>query len=63
MAGHAARMTEKTTAYKILAGKCEGKRLFGRRKSRWENNIKIYLRTTLREGMNWIKLAQDRNRW
>jgi hypothetical protein len=43
-AGHAARMGEKRTAYRILVGKAEGKRPLGRPRRRWEDNIKMDLR-------------------
>jgi hypothetical protein len=39
-------MRENTSAYTVLAGKPEGRRLLGRPKSRWEDNIKIYLQET-----------------
>jgi hypothetical protein len=42
--GHVARMGEKRNAYSILVGKPEGKRSLGRTRSRWVDNIKIYLR-------------------
>jgi len=41
-AGHVARMGEMRNAYKILAVKPEGKRTFGRRRSRWEDGIGMY---------------------
>jgi hypothetical protein len=41
---HVARMKEKTNAYRTLVEKPEGKRLLGRPKCRWVNNIKIDLR-------------------
>jgi hypothetical protein len=44
-------------------GKPEGKRPLGRPKRRWENNIKIDLHEFGCEGMDWIDLAQDRDRW
>jgi hypothetical protein len=44
LAGHVARMREKKNAYKILAGKPEGKRPFGIPTRRWEDNIKMHLR-------------------
>jgi len=39
-AGHVARAEERRGAYKVLVGKQEGKRSFGRSKRRWEDNIK-----------------------
>jgi hypothetical protein len=58
-AGHVARMGEKRNANRILLGKPEGKKPLGRTRRRWVNNIKI----DLRDGMDWIDLAQDRDRW
>jgi hypothetical protein len=43
-------------------GKSERKRPLARRRRRWENNIKMDLQEEGR-GMNWIDLAEDRNRW
>jgi len=43
-AGHVARMGEIRNAYKMLVGKPEGKRPFGRARHRWETNIRTYLR-------------------
>jgi hypothetical protein len=56
-------MEEKKNAYKILVGKPEGKRPLGRPRGRWVNNIKIDLRQTGRDGMDWIDLAQYRHQW
>jgi hypothetical protein len=47
--------------YRILEGKPEGKRPLGRPRRRWVNNIKMYLRETGWDGMDWIDLAQDRD--
>jgi hypothetical protein len=44
-----------------LVGKLEGKRPLGRIKRRWENNIRIDLRETGLEGVDWMHLAQDRD--
>jgi hypothetical protein len=59
-AGHVARMGEARNAYRILVGKPEGKRPLGRPRHRWVGNI--ILKRTL-NGMDWIKLAQDRDQW
>jgi hypothetical protein len=56
-------MGEMATVYKSLVGKPEGKRPLGRPKRRWENNIEIDLRTIGWEGVDWINMAQDRDRW
>jgi hypothetical protein len=44
-------------------GKPEGKRPLGRPRRRWEDNIKMDLQEVGCEGMDWIDLAQDRDRW
>jgi hypothetical protein len=59
-AGHVPRMGEKTNAYRILVGNPEGKKPLGRPRRRWVNNIKMDLRETRWDGMDWIDLAQDR---
>ena len=46
----------------MLVGKPEGKRLLGRPRHRWEDNIKMDLQEVGCEWMNWIDLAQDRDR-
>jgi hypothetical protein len=62
-AGHVICMGEKRNAYRILVGKPEGKRPLGRPRRRWENNIKMDLREIGSAGIDWIDLAQDRDRW
>jgi hypothetical protein len=44
-------------------GKPEGKRLLGRPRRRWEDNIKMDFQEVGNGVMNWIKVAQDRDRW
>jgi hypothetical protein len=61
--GNVARMGEKRGAYRILVGRPEGRRPHGRPGRRWEDNIKMDLQEVGWEGMNWIELAQDRDRW
>jgi hypothetical protein len=51
------------SVYRVLVGKPEGKRLLGRPRRRWENNIKMDLQEVGCGGMDWIWLAQDRDRW
>jgi hypothetical protein len=46
--------------YRVLVGRPEGKRPLGRPRRRWEDNIKMDLRETGIDGLNWIRLAQDR---
>jgi hypothetical protein len=50
-------------AYRILVGKPEGKRPLRRPRHRWEDNIKMDLREIGWGGIDWIDLAQDRDRW
>ena len=49
--------------YGDLVGKPEGKRLLERPRRRWEDNIKIDLQELGCGSMDWIELAQDRDRW
>ena len=44
-------------------GKPDGNRPLERLRCRWEDNIKMDLQEVGRGGMDWIELAQDRNRW
>jgi hypothetical protein len=55
-------MGEKRGAYSILVGRPEGRRPVGRPWRRWEDNIKMDLQD-MGWGMDWIELAQDRDRW
>jgi hypothetical protein len=50
-------------ACRILVGKPEGKRLLGRPRHRWVENIKNGLREIGWNDMNWIELAQDMDQW
>jgi hypothetical protein len=60
---HVARMGEVRSAYNILVGRPEGRRPLGRRRHRWEDNIKMDLREIVFGNVDWIHLAQDRDRW
>jgi hypothetical protein len=62
-AGHAARMGEERKLYKVLVGKPEGKRPLGRPRHRWEDGIIKDLREIGLGGVDWIRLAQDWDRW
>jgi hypothetical protein len=62
-AGHVARMGEVSGAYNILVGRPEGRRPLGRPRQRWEDNIKMDIRETGFGDVDWIHLAQDRDRW
>jgi hypothetical protein len=61
--GHVARMGLKKNAYRILVERPEGKRPLGRPRRRLVDNIKMNLREIGWYGMDWIDLAQDRDRW
>jgi hypothetical protein len=56
-------MGEVRGAYNILVGRREGRRPLGRPRRRWEDNIKMDRRETGFGYVNWINLAQDRDRW
>ena len=58
-----ARMGERRGVYRLLVGKPEGKILLGRPRRRWEDNITMDLQEVECGGMDWIKLAQDKDRW
>jgi len=62
-AGHVARMVEERGVYTFLVGKPEGKRPLGRPRRRWVNNIRMDLQEVGCAYMDWIGLAQDRDRW
>jgi hypothetical protein len=55
--------TEGRGIYRILVGRPEGKRLLGRPRRRWEDNIKMDLKEIGIVGVNWIQLAQGRVQW
>ena len=61
--GHVARMGERRGVYRVLVGKPEGKRPLGRPRRRWEDSIKMDLQEMGCGIMDWIELAQDRDRW
>jgi hypothetical protein len=54
---------ERRRAYRALVGKPERRRPLGRPRRRYEDNIKVYLREVGWGVMDWIDLAQDRDRW
>jgi hypothetical protein len=56
-------MRERRGVYRVLVGEPEGKRPLGRHRHSWEDNIKLDLQEVGSGGMNWIKLAQERDRW
>jgi hypothetical protein len=61
-AGHVDRLGEGRGVYRVLVRKPEGKRPLGRTRRRWEDNIKVDLQQVGCGGMDWIGLAQDRDR-
>jgi hypothetical protein len=62
-AGHVARMGEGRGVYRVFVGRPEGNRTMGRRRRRWEDNIKLDLREIRIDGANWIQLTQDGVQW
>ena len=62
-AGHVARMGEERGVYRVLVGKPEGKRPLGRPSRRWVDHIKMDLQEVGCGYVDWIGLAQDRDRW
>jgi hypothetical protein len=54
---------ERRVVYRVLVGKPEGTRSLGRPRRRWEDNIKMDLQAVVCGGMDWIELAEDRDRW
>ena len=62
-AGHVARMDEERGVYRVLVGKPEGKRPRGRPRRRWVDNIRTDLQEVECGYVDWIGLAQDRDRW
>ena len=62
-AGHVARLGEEREVYRVLVGKPEGRRPLGRPRRRWVDNIRMDLQEVGCGYMDWIGLAQDRDRW
>jgi hypothetical protein len=56
-------MGEESNVYSILMGKPDGKRPLGRPRHRWEDWIRMDLREIGWGSVDWIQLAQDRDRW
>jgi hypothetical protein len=56
-------MGEGRNVYRVLVGKPEGKSPLERPRRRWEDGIKMDLREIGWGGVEWIQLAQDRDRW
>jgi len=62
-AGHVACMEERRGVCRVLVGKPEGRRSQGRPRRRWEDNIRMDLREVGCGCVDWMELAQDRDRW
>ena len=62
-ARYVALMGEERGVYRVLVGKPEGRRPLGRPRCRWVDNIRIDLQEVGCWYMDWIGLAQDRDRW
>jgi hypothetical protein len=62
MSGACSTYEEKRGAYRILEGRPEGRRPLGRLRRRWGIILK-WIFKTWDWGIDWIELAQDRNRW
>ena len=60
---HVARMGEERGVYRVLVGKPEGRRPLGRPRRRWGDNIRMDLQEVGCGYVDWIGLAQDRDRW
>jgi len=63
MVGACGAYGEGKGVYRVLVGKPEGKRPLERSRRRWEDNIKMDLQEVGCGGMDWIELAQGRDRW
>jgi hypothetical protein len=63
LAGHVTRMGAKRNVYRLLVGKPEGRRPLGRPRRRWVDNVRMDLGEIVWGGVDWIGLAQDKNRW
>jgi hypothetical protein len=62
-AGHVARMGEEKKSVQGFGGRARGKRPLGRPRRRWEDGIRMDLRGMGLGGVDWIRLAQDWERW
>ena len=58
-----ARLEEARHAFKILTGKCTGKRPLGRPRGRWEDTIRMYLKEIGINTRHWVDRAPDRDYW
>jgi hypothetical protein len=60
--GHVVRKGQERKVYKVLVGNPEGERPLARPRCRWEDGIRMDLREIGLGGMDWIRLAQERDR-
>ena len=58
-----ARKEERRVAYRDLLGRREGRRPFGTRTFRWDDNIKTDIEGIAWKGVDWIHLAEDKEQW
>jgi hypothetical protein len=63
MGGACSTVRERRGVYRVLVGKPEGKRPLGRPNLKWDDNIEMDLKEVGWAGMDWIDLAQGRDRW
>jgi len=62
-AGHVALMRKEREVQRVLLGKPEGRRPLGKPRRRWVDNIRMDIQEVGCGYMDWIGLAQDRDRW
>jgi hypothetical protein len=62
-AGHVARVREGRSFYKVSVGRPERKKPLERPRRKWKDNIKMGLRGTEIDGVNWTKLSRDTVQW
>jgi len=60
---HVAHMGETRNADRVFVGKCERMGQCGQSRHRWEHNIKMDMKEIGWEGMDWIHLAQNWDKW
>jgi len=63
MDGACSTYWKRRSVYRVLLGNPEGKSPLGKPRRRWKNNINMDLHEMGCGGMDWIELAQDRDRW
>ena len=63
MGGACSALGNRTGVYRVLVRKPEGKRRLGRPRRRGEDNINLHLQKMGGRGIDWIEMAQDRDRW